>query len=337
MMKVCLLFPTLCVFTSIPTSNLPIYRTNKINYVYIPPLSTKKDNPIYISFSLRMRYEYSFFLDYQYNENMDYESVDYEEGNASDRDIISYFPGEMVIGDGTTFRITIKIKDGNNSEIVGFYETSKTQPSNISLSANFSETYQTKTNITHFESSDDVVNHYPETFTFNNFQESQSQLYYNYLNLHAFSMKYDCHFDFDMTYKECYLYLQNVENWFSNIGSPYGNYQKLLLEIIKQGDEYHFQLKDPLYVHKTTNKLYSTYHEDCFLTKRIYLPKNGFKNQTIQANLSIKGVGFNESNISQTFIFSTTRNYLGNCYNSEYCISGVPSNPEFEFGEVEEH
>lgn len=325
------------MLSGIALPDIPSLSLIGFGYVKIPPLSTNRDNPIHFTVFLGKGDDYSLNISFKYKISEHLSTFYEESGNAKILERTIYFPKENVKSGGIYLKITVNSKVLKNGSDERFFNLSKVTPHNIALANNYATHFETTANYAYSVYNDDgLYKNYPEVFDFINFQKEQEQSYYNYLDLDKIIFKYECTPDDSFTYQDCYIYLQNYNHWFDNIGEVFGNFRKISLSINKRNDGFHFELKDPIYVDKSTNKLFASYQEKCFLTKKLFLPKNGFTKDTIQMNLNIKGAGFNEASISQTFLFSFNSNYLGNCYDSEYCISSTQAETNFDYGEIEE-
>lgn len=307
------------------------------DYITIPPLSPNRDNPINIGVIFGNESDYTLTIRYKHlSEGGSYEIYN-ETGHTKRLNTTAYFPKDKVESGRIALFIYVYSDAFQNGEISIGMTLHSIIPANVALTSNYVTSFATEENYYSYSLfAKPTEQYYAEKYKFYDFQREQEQSYYNYLDLDRINFSYTSAPDAIFTYQDCYIYLQNYNHWFDNIGTVFGNFRKIPISIINKGDAYHFELKDTIYVDKNTNRLFSACQENTFPTKKLFLPKNGYTTDKIQMNLNIKGVGYNEANISQTFLFSINRNYFGDCYNSEYCISGSEAESNFEYGEIEE-
>ena len=319
--------------------DIPTSIVKGFSSIEVPSISLTKDTVIKASFTIdNVNTSYVFIVDYQTPTSNSYVRLFEDRGMAKQKTCKFVFPVENAEIGSTLFRFILDSSAFTNGTKVELIEGKSTSNENIALANNFVTSFVSEKTYSKYSNLKNSVTSYAETFNFYNFEKEQTQSYYNYLDINNFYLTYSFTPKSYLPYKECYIYLQNVNNWFSEVGTSFGQFRKIPLKLNFVNGEYHFVLSNALYIDPTTNKMSSNYQDNYVLTNKLFLPKNGFNDVTnIRINLVVKQLGYNELTLSQNFVFDIKSNYFGNCYDSEYCIQGDLVHPNFDYGIVEEH
>ena len=182
---------------------------------------------------------------------------------------------------------------------------------------------------------------YYEEFSFKGFEDLYIPDYYHKVDFSDFRIKRTAVSSVDLPYTRASVLIDNYNGLFSDVGTPLANGQKryLLLDLEKGTNNwYHFVFKDKLYVHKTKLLMSSTPKEGYIETRHFYLPHLGMKDQeNYKFQFSIVDLGGAKATFSHRMSVKAPIDIIGNCVDSEYCVSTYNDSPELELGSVEEH
>lgn len=99
-------------------------------------------------------------------------------------------------------------------------------------------------------------------------------------------------------------------------------YRQIPLSIYKENDEYSFCFKEKLYYNPTTFQTVLSPKEGYYETPYLYMPKGHFnKFNTIKCRLVMDVSSFYSYNITGEFHILFLKNYVGDCFDSEYCVN----------------
>lgn len=161
-----------------------------------------------------------------------------------------------------------------------------------------------------------------EKLEFVNFYDYYVPDYYHKLDIRDFKIHNDPLTKLDLQTGDGYLILTNSGKGFEKLCGGKKSCT-LNVEIINDGSNYyHLEFKDKLYVNKYDLTMSKTKEKDYVETKYIYFPRNGYRSQE-DYNLMIllNGVGVNRDNFYLNFKFKAIQNLIGDCHNSEYCVT----------------
>ena len=159
-----------------------------------------------------------------------------------------------------------------------------------------------------------------EEFDFSDLNEYIAIERNNKLDLSNIKFKYLCPHDFSS--EDIYLKIRDFNNVFPNLKNDSGEVS-LKMKPIQENNQITLVLEDKLYVNTQTYEM-SLEEKDNFVeTDTLFIP-NG-KEQLLTDNevyISIKNAGFSETDFMIPFAFSFANKYVGECYESDYCITG---------------
>ena len=159
-----------------------------------------------------------------------------------------------------------------------------------------------------------------EQFDFNNLNEYLSVTRDNKLELSNISFKYSSPTEFQSS--GVTLNIRDYNNVFPNLKKN-GNIISLKMKYTQNEDEINLQLDEQLYVNNdnfdmSTSKL-ANYTE----TDAIYIPTN--KEDDLLDNdifITMLDCGYSAVDFTIPFNFYYSKKYIGECYDSDYCIHG---------------
>ena len=159
-----------------------------------------------------------------------------------------------------------------------------------------------------------------EEFNFSNLNEYLSVSQNNKIDLSNISFKYDGYGDYfcdDVT-----LYINDYNNVFPNLKKVDGLIP-LKMKYSQIDDEVSLGLDELLYVNLDNLDMSSTMLANYTQTDVFYVPIN--KEELLSGDdiyILMTGSGHSESNFTLPFDFYYSKKYVGECYESDYCIHG---------------
>jgi hypothetical protein len=84
-----------------------------------------------------------------------------------------------------------------------------------------------------------------------------------------------------------------------------------------------FRLKNSIYVDRLTLDVCNYKYKDYEVSRTLYLPinrKKDFVGSTLRIDLL--GCGYNKYDFTFDLTYDVSRNLIGSCHNSDYCIKG---------------
>ena len=118
------------------------------------------------------------------------------------------------------------------------------------------------------------------------------------------------------------MYIDGYKKQFPTMTYTGGSI-KLGLSLALESNYYCFSYSTQLYVDKKTLNMSNTPRDGFLATNNFYLPINR-KHDLLDMPIrfEIKKLGMSNITLSWTTKLSMTGNLVGNCHNSEYCITG---------------
>lgn len=171
-----------------------------------------------------------------------------------------------------------------------------------------------------FLSIDDSKLHSTESFDFTDLNEFLTVERNNILDLSHLKFKYNCQHDFSSG--DIYLKIKDYNDIFPNLNHFNGEVS-LKMKFVQENNEISLMLNEPLYVNYNTYDLSSNPLENYEETNMFYLPKG--KENLLEDNeiyIFIKDAGYSLTDFTIPFNFFLNNKYIGECYDSDYCITG---------------
>ena len=159
-----------------------------------------------------------------------------------------------------------------------------------------------------------------ETFDFTNLNDYLSVSTNNKLDLSNIVFKYIAGSEFqtgDIT-----LNIKDYNNVFPNLVKKDGVIS-LKMKYRQIEDEIYLELDEELYVNSITLDMSNNQMANCVVTDSFYIPSNkedDFLGDEIY--ISMQNCGFSLNNFMIPFNFYFSKKYVGECYESDYCIHG---------------
>lgn len=166
----------------------------------------------------------------------------------------------------------------------------------------------------------DSIIHSTETFDFTDLNEFLTVERNNILDLSHLKFKYNCPHDFSSG--DIYLKIKDYSDLFPNLNHFNGEVS-LKMKFVQNDNEISLMLNEPLYVNKNTYELSSIPLDNYEETDKFYLPKG--KEGLLEDNeiyIFIKDAGYSLTDFTIPFNFYLNNKYVGECYDSDYCITG---------------
>ena len=167
---------------------------------------------------------------------------------------------------------------------------------------------------------DDTKINSKETYDFTDLNEYLTLGKNNRLDLSNIKFKYLC--PHPLTCGDIYLKIKDHRNLFPNVNKVNGEVS-LKMKFEQEEDNISLKLDEKLYVNKTTLEMSSTYLDNYDEVDTLFLP-NGKEKMLCddEIYITIKDAGYSLTDITIPFSFYFTNKYVGECYESDYCISG---------------
>lgn len=166
----------------------------------------------------------------------------------------------------------------------------------------------------------DAYLHSKEEFNFSDLNEYISIERNNKIDLSNIKFKYICPHDFAAG--DISLKIRDYNNVFPTLKK--GNEEiSLKMKYVQANDEISLALDNKLYVNPNTYEM-SLFPLDDFVETDTLFVQNGKEKLLAddEVYISIKNAGYSETDFYLPFSFSFANKYLGECYDSDYCITG---------------
>ena len=159
-----------------------------------------------------------------------------------------------------------------------------------------------------------------EEFDFTDLNEYLAIGKSNKLDLSNIKFKYLCPHPFYS--EDIYLTIRDFNNVFPQLKNS-NNEIVLKMNYIQENDEISLVLDTKLYVNKETYEMSFEKGEKYIEVNTLFI-QNGKEKYLMddEAFISIKNAGYSETDFKIPFSFAFTNKYLGECYDSDYCITG---------------
>ncbi len=159
-----------------------------------------------------------------------------------------------------------------------------------------------------------------ETFNFDNYNEYLSKNVDNSIDFSSIKMYYMHKYDF--SYLKAEYRIKDYKNVYPNL--RHENDEVVLnMNCVKNGNEISFELNEPLYVKPNSLEMFRFKVHECNKTNKLFIPVN--KQKLLEENDSyilIKEAGYSAIDIKLPLTFFFNKKIIGQCYDSDYCISG---------------
>lgn len=160
-----------------------------------------------------------------------------------------------------------------------------------------------------------------QTLKFTNFEDIYMPDYYHKLDLSIFKIKYNLSFPATMSCKRATLSISDKDNKFKNFSHTYGVFQ-IELKLTKSNQNYTLGLSNKLYVNQTTLEMSPVSKSGFVATDYFYFPRNEKRNEgNYKCHINLDGIGIDHSTFQSSFSYKSILNIMGDCRNSEYCIT----------------
>lgn len=166
----------------------------------------------------------------------------------------------------------------------------------------------------------DNIMYVDERFNFIDTLEYLSTDKYNAVCINEIKFLYDIGYDFSCEYIE--YHIKDYQNVFPNLNK---NNSEVVLKMkyLQNDNEISLDLDQALYVNQDTLEMSSSPLAGYGKTNKLYIPIG--KEELFAENESyilLKNAGYSRSDFIIPFTFYFNKKYVGECYNSDFCISG---------------
>lgn len=159
-----------------------------------------------------------------------------------------------------------------------------------------------------------------EKLTFENFNSQYVPDFYHRVDLSNFQISCTAGFDTDLTLKNGYLLVTNLNGTFDDLQKS-GKNAIIPLGIQKVKDHYSLCFLNDMYVDQLTLRMSSSPKPGYVKTNHLYLPRNEKRNENeYEFNIKLNEFGMERNNYIGTFRYKSILNTLGDCHNSKYCV-----------------
>lgn len=312
------LFNFFIILQSIIFANLNVSKANaalndsKLNEIYIAPLANKNVTKILLNFTASRKsaasFEISIINDYYPKGKQIFSKSFYAKG----KQVVEY--------DNVYTR--------NENTIKIHYTTKVDGESTVSHSvSSFSVKKVDLFDDNKILDSSACVSYTPEKgwknvrtiYTLNGFEELYIPNFYHKIDFNDFyiSMSENNFLIFDT--KVSLL----IKDYSSSYIQPDSNgYILMPMKVEKRDSKYYLKPNIDLYVNKDTLEMSFEPNDGCVKTNHFYLPRNEFKQQSNYSfQFSFTEFGNCKSRFTFNFKFNALNNTIGDCINSEYCIT----------------
>ena len=162
--------------------------------------------------------------------------------------------------------------------------------------------------------------HSKEEFDFTDLNEFITTERNSVLDLSHLKFKYNCQHEFSSS--DIYLRIKDYNDLFPNLNHFNGEVS-LKMKFVQENNGITLILDEQLYVNKYTYEMSSNPMENYEETNMLYLPKG--KENLLEDNeiyIFIKDAGYSLTDFTIPFTFYLNNKYVGECYDSDYCITG---------------
>jgi hypothetical protein len=168
---------------------------------------------------------------------------------------------------------------------------------------------------------DNEIVYFNEKIDFSLFLKDNISSSYHYLDLERYLFKYPNGYDF--SYKQAELTFMDRTGLFSSLDSKNRTIKSIPLKIISLGDEFYGFSYSSLYVRESDYAMSLTNEVYFVKTNKFYLPLNK-QDEMFGFSFSIimRDVGMLHNDYHFSFEYYFDNNLIGECSNSEYCLSG---------------
>ena len=159
-----------------------------------------------------------------------------------------------------------------------------------------------------------------ETFDFTDLNEYISVSTNNRLDLSHLEFLYGCLHEF--TCRNIYLRIKDHQNLFPKLNRFNGEVS-LKMKFLQVKSLIILSIDEPLYVNTETLEMSSIEMDNYVLANTIYLPFG--REEAIlddEIYILIEDAGMSSTDFTIPFVFYITNKYIGECYESDYCIIG---------------
>ena len=167
---------------------------------------------------------------------------------------------------------------------------------------------------------DDSKIHSTEEYDFTDLNEYITVEKGNKLDLSHLKFKYNC--PHELSCGDIYLKIKDYNNLFPHLNKSNGEVS-LKMKFTQENNEITLSLEEPLYVNNYTHDMSSIPLDDYVETNTLYVPYG--KEELLMDDeiyITIKDAGFSLTDFVVPFNFYFSNKYLGECYDSDYCITG---------------
>lgn len=307
-----LIIPNIIIFLSTSKATVIDRTHSKLNEIYIAPLANKKITRILLDFTASKRFTASFQI-LIFNDNYPKgaeiynnsfyrsgkEVIEYDNTYTRGEDTLkirynTYLDGEGVCSHLISLLTVKKVEIDSNNRIVDPLTCLSYTPEKGWRLAR-------------------------SQYTFNGFEDLYIPTFYHKIDFEDFNI--------GMSENNAFIFgtsLQLViKDYSSTFIKPddYG-YISIPMTTIKRDSAHYLRPNVDLYVNKETLEMSFEPHENYVKTNHFYLPRNEFRKQgDYSFQFSFTDFGNCKSRFTFNFKFNALNNTIGDCINSEYCIT----------------
>ena len=169
-------------------------------------------------------------------------------------------------------------------------------------------------------SMDDGILHSSEEYDFTDLNEFIPVEKNSKIDLTHLKFKYNC--PHELTSGDIYLKIKDYNNLFPYLNKFNGEVS-LKMKFEQNNSEITLKLDEPLYVNSETCEMSSSLLDGFTETDTLFVPHG--KEELLlddEVYITIKDAGFSLTDFTIPFSFYFPNKYLGECYESDYCITG---------------
>lgn len=309
----------------------------KILRIEVPLLSRTHDNFIYVKASAFDKNAPEYFLKGEiYNPpGRKPEKAMFGVFKSVDGEVEGYLKLKASVFSGDTRNLEFTImRDGSPLEVVSMkgrelYEESTITPSAESL------TYKTLGRMSYYDGVS--VQDISETFTFTNFDTYVFNEVYGIVDLSVLTIKYSGFPGRPLPINDptAYFYLENVNGELTGTGEITPDGHRYNAELIQDEEGlYHLGINDSHFVDPLMRYMAGDHYDGFVPTSQLFLPTDAYKEFSgAKFKIVINSIGIGRITIIQEGQLFFLRDFIGDCYDSSYCIITDRAEPELGLGE----
>ena len=185
------------------------------------------------------------------------------------------------------------------------------------------------------------TSYYKEKFVFTNMVQEINMDCASGINFSGVMFNYVAPDSFPLNYENARLVIEAPEGTFEHFGTKLAvaNWRKLETTITKNENtgQYSIHPLNDCYVNPYTLDMSSEHIDGYIKTKYLYFPRPRSEVDTYVIRFMVEDMGANDNDFVYQFNVYVSRNLLGNCSDSCFCLSTEDTYPDLETGTIINH